>query len=632
MLEFFRKLGATKASKVFLTLLALSFVAWGVGDYLVHVTGAGAVRVGQEEISAQHLDDVYRQKVAKVTEILGHAPSPDELASTRIAEGVVAEAIGRSVLRQAAASLGLIAPVKALQEEIAAMPAFRNEQGGFDPALYRSALARIGRSPEQFEQDMAQDLSVRLLGEMVRIASIKPAALGPQAALDGATLELAVATVPAELDTGIRSPSDADLQKHYELNQKLYEKPEKRSFTLLEISREEIAKSVSISPEQVKKEYDDNVANFAVAEQRAVRHILLETEAKAREVAARIHSLDDFAREADAESKDPGNKDEKGKGKGGSLGNIAKDAVVKEFADVAFSAQPSQLSAPVKSAFGWHLIWVEKVIPPHTRPFEEVRADIEKQLRDNESEDALNTLLKSVDDKVAAGEDLAKIATDTGLKAQPVALITAADQSVPPEVLQAAFATDMGQTSSPVPLNQSGMAYVQVTAVTPASVSPLSDIKDKVAADWAKTQRTLAARAATEKVMTAIRAQSARSVTDAVAQSGVAGVQVSTLQVKDLKDVPQWLHRVLLDVFQLPVGATLPTIVAADDGLRVIRLTKRTLDTPDAAALDAYAATYNQRLQADVEALVVAELQRNAKVVCHPERLRQVFGRDIACQ
>jgi hypothetical protein len=81
----------------------------------------------------------------------------------------------------------------------------------------------------------------------------------------------------------------------------------------------------------------------------------------------------------------------------------------------------------------------------------------------------------------------------------------------------------------------------------------------------------------------------------------------------------------------LPVGATLPTVVGAEDGLRVLRLTRRTLDTPDAKALDAYAASYHARFQTDVEALIVSELQRKAEVVCHGERLKQVFGRDVSC-
>lgn len=627
MLEFFRKLGATKASKVFLTLLALSFVAWGVSGYLVHVTGESAISVGGTEISAQQLDNVYRQKVARVAQVLGHAPSTEELAGARIAEGVVAEAIGRAVLRQASTQLGLMAPIKALQEEIAAMPAFRNDEGGFDPARYRAALAQIGRTPEQFEQEMGQDLSVRLLSQLVHVAKVQPAALAPQAALDGATLELSVATVPPLVSGGVGEPTADDLKRHYELNQKLYEKPEKRSFTVLEISKASIAKTVTISPEQVEKEYKDNLANFAKPETRTVRHILLDSEIKAKEVASQIHNLADFEKLANAESKDPGNQ-----GKGGALGDISKDSVVPEFGNAAFAAKAGEMVGPVKSAYGWHLVWVEKIIAPHTQSFDEVKAQIEQQIRDNESEDALNTLLKSVDDKVAGGENLTKVAEATGLKAEPVAMVGATDQSVAPDILAAAFSTEMGQVSTPINREENGVAYVEVTAVVPAQVPPLEEIKDRVAADWKKTQETLAAKAASEKVMAAVRAQSARSVADAVAQSGVAGVQVSSLEVKDLKDVPEWLHRVLLDVFQLPVGATLPTVVAAQDGWHVVRLTKRTLDKPDAKALDAYAGAYQQRLQADVEALVVAEMQRDAKVECHAPRLRQVFGRDVSCQ
>src|SRR5580658_4161689 len=114
------------------------------------------------------------------------------------------------------------------------------------------------------------------------------------------------------------------------------------------------------------KAYDEAAkANPPVPEIHA-RHILLPTEDEAKAALARIKKGEDFAKVATELSKDPGSE-------GGDLGWFTKDKMVPEFADAAFKMEPGQVSDPVKSQFGWHIIKVEEKRMKTFPPFEQVK-------------------------------------------------------------------------------------------------------------------------------------------------------------------------------------------------------------------------------------------------------------------
>lgn len=101
------------------------------------------------------------------------------------------------------------------------------------------------------------------------------------------------------------------------------------------------------------------------------RHILVETEAAARAALKRVRSGEDFGKVADQVSKDPGSR-------GGELGWFTKDRMVPEFAEAAFKLQPNQISEPVKSQFGWHIIKVEERREKPFPKLEEIREQVER--------------------------------------------------------------------------------------------------------------------------------------------------------------------------------------------------------------------------------------------------------------
>lgn len=109
------------------------------------------------------------------------------------------------------------------------------------------------------------------------------------------------------------------------------------------------------TPDAIKKYYDEQVAQLKPVEEARARHILVEQEDEAKKIHARLKAGEDFAKIAKEASKDPGSGAE-----GGDLGFFTKDRMVPEFAEAAFALKVGEISQPVKSQFGWHVIKLEE--------------------------------------------------------------------------------------------------------------------------------------------------------------------------------------------------------------------------------------------------------------------------------
>jgi peptidyl-prolyl cis-trans isomerase C len=166
----------------------------------------------------------------------------------------------------------------------------------------------------------------------------------------------------------------------------------------------------AVTPEAMRKLYDETVKTLPVDKEAHARHILLPTEDEAKAAAARIKAGEDFAKVAAELSKDPGSGKE-----GGDLGWFTKDRMVPEFSDAAFKLQPGQVSDPVKSQFGWHVIKLEELRDKPVPTFDQVKDQVEQYLtRKTQSDIVLGLRSKAKIERLdqpaapAAGADAAK--------------------------------------------------------------------------------------------------------------------------------------------------------------------------------------------------------------------------------
>lgn len=138
-----------------------------------------------------------------------------------------------------------------------------------------------------------------------------------------------------------------------------------------------LGSDVKITEDEMKTYFEENKESFDEKEQVKASHILVDSEDKAREVKEKLDAGEDFAELAKEYSTDTSNKDQ-----GGDLGFFARGAMVKEFEDAAFSMEIGQISDPVKTDYGYHIIKVEDKKPAKEATYEECKDEIKEILFD----------------------------------------------------------------------------------------------------------------------------------------------------------------------------------------------------------------------------------------------------------
>jgi peptidyl-prolyl cis-trans isomerase C len=188
-----------------------------------------------------------------------------------------------------------------------------------------------------------------------------------------------------DLKLGAKAAEAAKVGSGAEFTRKLAYNRDK---TLLDEYLDQEAKK-AVTPEAARKLYDETVKSVPTEQEVRARHILVENEDEAKKIATRVKGGEDFAKVAGEVSKDPGSKTD-----GGDLGFFTKDRMVAPFAEAAFQMEPNQISEPVKTQFGWHVIQVEEKRTKPVPTFEEMKEQVESYLGRKTQQDILVTLRK----------------------------------------------------------------------------------------------------------------------------------------------------------------------------------------------------------------------------------------------
>jgi peptidyl-prolyl cis-trans isomerase D len=295
----------------------------------------------------------------------------------------------------------------------------------------------------------------------------------------------------------IQDPGDATLQAYLTQSGQRFLQPVRRVIQYVALDKAELAKDIAVTDPEVLKAYQDRIAQYTEPAQVKARHILFKasTDAEYAEALKRAQDLRtklvkglDFAKAAEQYSDDPS-----AKGRGGDLGWFDAPKMVKAFSDAAFKLKKGEISEPVKTQFGIHLIQLEDSKPAEVKPFDEVKAQIKAQLEDDRFTTKATERLESLRKKANNG-DLANGARTLGLQAKLSVPLSATGAATLPgltgsaaSLVSAAFALKVGQVST---VNRVGDAYVvfRVQKEVQPVVAPLAEIRDQVLAAWKDDQ------------------------------------------------------------------------------------------------------------------------------------------------
>ena len=379
-----------RAVQIVLALIALPFAFFGVDFYFRGGDRESVVAtVGGQKITRAEFEQSLREQGDRMRAQMGRGFDPSLLENAEVRYAIVEQLVNQRLLADEAARGNLRVSDAQLAQFIADLPPFQ-EDGKFSPERYRDVLRSQNMNPAGFEGRVRGELTLAPLQEPLTAGSI---VAGPSASryliLLEQKREVASATVDAEPFLKDAKIGEADVKSFYDQNNAAFVTPEQVRFEYAIVSPDALARNVAVDAAEVRKHYDDHLATYTTPEERSAAHILIavakdakdEAKAAARrkadEIAAQVRAQPArFAEIAKAQSQDPGSAPQ-----GGDLGSFGRGSMVKSFEDAVYSARAGEIVGPVETDFGWHVIRVNSVKASTQRSFDQVKGEIETELK-----------------------------------------------------------------------------------------------------------------------------------------------------------------------------------------------------------------------------------------------------------
>jgi peptidyl-prolyl cis-trans isomerase D len=512
MLSSMRKSAGSWMIKILLGLIVVAFVFTGAGSFYSN-KDAQVAKVNGRPISIDEYQRTYYSIMQNLEQRFGNRLNQDLLDMLNVKDQALNELIEKHLLLQVASENGVRVPDSALAQAITGIPVFQNN-GRFDPGRYRRLLEQNRMSPEGFETMQKESMKTSIIRNMVA-GTIAVSDMEARAWFNWRNTEI---KIDYAVFSGSQYPdmevSEQELAQYFEAQKENYKTEPALKVRYLCFDPQDFKDQVSISDEEIRNYYESHPDEFSTPETVTARHILFqlpedadedavaEAEKKAMEIMKKARQGEDFAELAKKHSQGPTAKD------GGFLGSFQRQDMVKPFSDKAFSMKPGDISDPVRTQFGWHIIKVEDRQKAAVKPLEEVKGKILEKLTQRQARTLAYDNAWSLYEISFEGEDLAKNANDLGLKLETTEFFT--NKTGPEKIENAgvfakkAFELPLSEISEVIEIGDSFFLIQPVERQEP-EIPQLEEIKEKVTADLIKQKQKEAAQKAAEKFLKQVK-------------------------------------------------------------------------------------------------------------------------------
>ena len=611
---------------LFLLLLVFpSFVVTGIYGYNQFVSRDNAIAtVDGQPISQAELDAAHREQMDRLRAMFGAQFDARMFETPQARAATLENLLAERALQSEALREHVFVSEQRLRELIASEQAFQQD-GKFNYDRYRQLLAAQGLTERGFEQRVQRDLARQTLLQAVAASAVVPKAVSEQVRrLADEQREVRELRFDPKEFRGKVAVSDDQIRAYYASNQREFQTPESVKAEYVVLTLDDVASQVpAVTEAEARAYYEQNKSRFGQDEQRRASHILLtvgeggtakdkpSARKKAEELLARLRANPgDFDKLARENSKDPGSASS-----GGDLGWFGRGMMVKPFEDAVFSLKEGQTSEIVESDFGFHIIRLTGVRGAQTRPFEEVRAQIEADLKREAAgrrfaevaEQFSNAVyeqpdsLKPVADKLKLSVQTVETLTRAGVPPRPNA-----PQIFTPRVVEALFSAeslDKKRNTEAIEVASNTLVSARVVEHRPAAVRPLAEVSATIKGLLEQKEAARLAREAGEQKLAALQ----KSSSDAgfAAPRSISRTQTQGLPAAAVTAV----MRVPVDKLPAFVGAELD---GGSYGVFQV-LSSKLPEKQDAAQAEAQARALAQAFGAADDAAYVAALKTKHK-------------------
>ncbi|OGA25314.1 MAG: hypothetical protein A3I02_00495 [Betaproteobacteria bacterium RIFCSPLOWO2_02_FULL_67_26] len=625
--------GHKKLIQAALFLIFIPFAFFWVGDY-IREGGAGAAvaEVGQYTITQDEFERSLRERQQTIQRLAEGRVDPDTLDNPELRSATLENLIQRHLLFDWVIKRGMTVTDEQLKTVIGEQQLFRDEAGRFSYARYEQFLKSEGMTAAMFEARIRQDLVIRQLADGYAASGFVPRTVAERLVrLSEQQREVSFSVIAPDKFLGqVKLEADA-ARKYYDANPGDFRVPEQARVEYLALSIEALMQQVQVDAEMVKKQYEGSINRYGVGETRQAAHILLSVDAaagaeakqKARAAADEIYQQlgkkpDSFADLARTRSQDPGSA-----GRGGDLGTLQRGSMkdAPEFENALFKLKPGEISPPVETRHGFHIIRLTALQPAKVRGLEEVRGEIEKELRKQLAARRYAELAENFTNVVYEQSESLKPAADL-LKAAPrtSGWITREQADAPlnnARLLAAIFSEDAvrnRRNTEAIEIAPGTLVAARVAEHKAATLRPFDDVR-------AELEKVLAMRAAAR-----LAAEEGRRQLEQMKQDKGAAIAWSKLHLVGRaasEEVPEAVarHAFRIDVSKLPAYGGLESPRGAYFLLRITRV--QDAGSVPAEKVKAYSDQLRAVLVQEEMAAYVASLRQRVGVSINKERVEK---------
>ena len=387
-----------------LTILIISFGMWGTED-LVGVTQkqSTVATVGKIDVSAQEFYSLYSRQTEEIRKLLGSSLDIKKSREFGYVDRALSSLINRALFNNEALQLGLSVSDINVRDKILRDDAFKDDLGQFSELVFRQLISESGYTEDSYVEGTRQDLAREQMVETISTSLIIPNIMKNSLSkynLEERTVDYLTIMVEEE---EFAKPSNEKIRKYYEENKSDFMSKEFRSAETLLLDAKEYAKKSTVTDEEIKLLYEERKELLVEPAQKYLHQIIVDSKSDVESISKKVN-FNNFTSTA----KTMANLTEDDI----DLGWNTKNDLPDEIIDATFSLKKGEISKPIESSFGWHIL---KIIDSKERKevaYEEVKKQFENELLLEKGKEAVFDLQDELEDLLASGntfEEISKI-------------------------------------------------------------------------------------------------------------------------------------------------------------------------------------------------------------------------------
>ena len=485
-----------RIAQFILALIMVPFAFFGVDYYFRGTGGAGEVATfeGGRITEAEFANAIRDQQEQLRRSAQGVDPAIFDNPEVRF--NLVQRLVRERLVEKKGADLHFRVSNSDVFDRIAADPRFQ-EGGRFSLDLYKGLLRQAGINEPAFEESIRRQIQSERIVDPIARGSVVPQA-SAVAYVNHVEQQREAEYANIDVDAFVKGVSvdEAQEKAFYDANAAAFRTPEEAKFEYVVLTQDALLAQTGVTPEEVKAQYDSAAKTYRQEEQRQAAHILITVKpdaseaerAAAKKIAEEIAAQakanpSKFAELAKQRSQDPGSA-----AQGGDLGSNPRGTMVKAFDDAVFSMKPGEIEGPVQSEFGYHVIQLKGITPEKMRAFDEVRAQIETDLKRQKVGQKFASAADQFQNLVYEQADsLAPVAKALGLTIQTSPLVTRAQaQQIAMgsgKLVQALYSPESiaaKRNTDAIEVGNGAMMAARILDYKPSAVRPFAEVKAEI--------------------------------------------------------------------------------------------------------------------------------------------------------